>query len=136
MSIDRNILEREVTFRTSRSSGPGGQSVNKTETRVEVLFSLEESVLFNEGQKERIRVKLASRLNNEGTLIIAASDSRSQWANKKVALDRLQELLEAALRVQRPRKIKRPGRAYHEKRLERKNQRSEVKQSRNWKYKG
>lgn len=136
MSIDRNILEREVTFRTSRSSGPGGQSVNKTETRVEVLFVLQDSVLFTERQKERIRTKLASRLNAEGILILAASDSRSQWANKKVAMDRLYELLADALKVQRPRKVKRPGRAYHEKRLERKNQRSEVKQSRNWKFKG
>lgn len=134
MSIDRNILEQEVRFRTSRSSGPGGQSVNKTETRVEVLFEIDASQLFNDDQKVRIRKKLESRLTNDGVLIVAASDHRSQWANKRAAVDRMVWLLEDAIKVTRPRKATKPSKGAMKRRIERKVQRSEIKKSRKWKY--
>ena len=133
MKIDRIALERELSFRTSRSGGPGGQSVNKTETKVEAIFSVKHSSLFTDQQKAQLLEKLSSRITTSGELIVAASDQRSQRANKQFAVDRILELLEKGLEVRKPRKSTKPSRAAIKKRLESKAKRAAVKKGRGWK---
>ena len=114
----------EVEFRTSRSSGPGGQHAQKSETRVEALLEVESSTALTEGQKKRVTAKA-------GPLLRAiAQDERSQLRNKELALERLVEHLRAALYVARPRKPTKPGKAAVERRLENKKRRSQTKRLR------
>jgi ribosome-associated protein len=114
----------EVRFRTSRSSGPGGQHAQKAETRVEALFDVESSAALTETQKRRV----VSRL---GPVIRAiAQDERSQLRNRELALERVVEQLRAALRVERKRVPTKPTAAARERRLEQKRRRSETKRLR------
>jgi ribosome-associated protein len=114
----------EVRFRTSRSSGPGGQHAQKTETRVEALFDVEESAALTDAQKRRV-------LSKAGPVVRAvAQDERSQLRNRELALERLVEQLRAALRVERKRVPTKPTAASRERRLEQKRRRSETKRNR------
>ena len=132
MKLDRVTFESELSFRTSRSSGPGGQAVNKTETKVEALFHIEKSNLLNDDQKQKLRVKLANRINSEDQLAVSASDSRGQLANKESAIVRMIELIEDALKPLKPRKKSKPSKSAIRKRLEAKTKRAEVKKKRGW----
>jgi ribosome-associated protein len=115
---------REVELRFSRSSGPGGQHAQKTETRVEAVFDVEASETLSSGQKARIRERL-------GPVVRAvAQDERSQWRNRELALERLAEALAAALRPRRRRKPTAPTKAARERRLAEKRRRAEVKRLR------
>jgi ribosome-associated protein len=114
----------EVRFRTSRSSGPGGQHAQKSETRVEALFDVESSAALTDTQKRRV----VSRL---GPVVRAiAQDERSQLRNRELALERVVEQLRAALRVERKRVPTKPSAASRERRLEQKRRRSETKRLR------
>jgi ribosome-associated protein len=114
----------EIELRTSRSSGPGGQHAQKTETRVEALFRVEESGTLSPAQKARI-------LERAGPVVRAvAQDERSQARNRELALERLAEKLREALRVRRPRRPTRPSAAAEERRLEEKKRRAETKRLR------
>ena len=114
----------EVRFRTSRSSGPGGQHAQKTETRVEALFDVESSEALTDAQKRRVVAKA-------GPLLRAiAQDERSQLRNRELALERLVDQLRTALRVERKRVATRPTAAARERRLEQKRRRSETKRLR------
>ena len=114
----------DVDFRTSRSSGPGGQHAQKTETRVEALFDVERSEALTDNQKRRV-------LERAGPVLRAvAQDERSQWRNRELATERLVEALREALRVPRPRRPTKPTKSSVEKRLERKRRRSDVKRLR------
>jgi ribosome-associated protein len=114
----------EVELRTSRSSGPGGQHANKTETRVEALFDVEASETLSDAQKRRLVAKL-------GPVVRAvAQDERSQWRNRELALERLAESIRAALRRPRPRRPTKPTKASKERRLESKKRRSQTKRLR------
>jgi ribosome-associated protein len=114
----------EVELRFSRSSGPGGQHANTSETRVEAVFDVEASDALSDAQKRRV-------IDRAGTPIrVVAQDSRSQWRNRELALERLVERLREALRVERPRRPTKPTTAAREKRLEEKRRRSEVKRLR------
>jgi ribosome-associated protein len=114
----------EVEFRFSRSSGPGGQHANTSETRVEALFDVEASRALSAIQKRRVIARL-------GPVVRAiAQDERSQWRNRELALERIAEQLRAGLRVERKRVATRPSAAAREKRLEDKRRRSEVKRLR------
>jgi ribosome-associated protein len=93
----------ELSFRTSRSSGPGGQNVNKLETRVELLFDVAHSVSISDEQRQRIIVALGSRIDGEGVLHISSQRSRSQWENKQTTIDKLVGLLTEALKVRKKR---------------------------------
>lgn len=104
--MNKELLRHEIGFKATRSSGPGGQHVNKTSTRVELSWDLERSTSFSDEEKERLRKNLANKLNKEGQLIIAASPTRSQLKNKQAALAKFFRLLEKALEV--PKKRKRP----------------------------
>ena len=111
-------LTPELVFQTSRSSGPGGQNVNKVESRVEVWFSIGNSVLLSPEQKELMLEKLAPRLNKDGFLHLASQEDRSQLVNKELATQKLYETLEQALHRPKPRKRTKPSKAAVQKRIE------------------
>ena len=114
----------EVNFRTSRSSGPGGQHAQKTETRVEAVFEVERSQALTAAQKRRV-------VNRAGPVLRAiAQDERSQSRNRELALERLVAQLREALRVPRKRRPTKPSKAAVERRLEDKRRRSRVKRLR------
>jgi len=114
----------EVSFRFSRSSGPGGQHAQKSETRVEALFNVESSQALTDTQKRRV-------ISRAGPILRAvAQDERSQLRNRELALDRLVEQLRRALRVQRKRVPTKPSAAARERRLEQKRRRSDTKRLR------
>ncbi len=114
----------EIKLRTSRSSGPGGQHAQKTETRVEAIFDVDASTTLDEAQKARLHSRL-------GPVIRAvAQDERSQSRNRELALERLAATLRAALRTKRPRRPTRPTKAAKERRLAEKRVRSRTKRLR------
>ncbi len=125
-----SIPDQEIRFRTSRSSGPGGQNVNKVNTRVMLHFDVLGSPSLTDEQKSLISKTLRTRINKEGTLYLYAQRSSSQAMNRADLLDKFCRLLQEALA---PRKIRRKTQASRnsiEKRLEQKKQRGRVKQSR------
>lgn len=91
------IADDELTFRTSRSSGPGGQNVNKLNTRVTVLFDVNGSPSLSEDQKRLIAGRLSTRMDRDGILHVVSQQHRSQEANRRAAVDRLQQLLREVL---------------------------------------
>jgi ribosome-associated protein len=114
----------EVELRFSRSSGPGGQHANTSETRVEALFDVEGSAALSENQKRRVLAKAGP------TIRAVAQDERSQWRNRELAVERLVEQLREALRVERKRVPTKPSAAARERRLEGKRRRSQTKRLR------
>jgi ribosome-associated protein len=119
-----SIPRSEIELRFSRSSGPGGQHAQKSDTRVEAVFDVERSVGLTETQKRRV-------VSRAGPVLRAvAQDERSQWRNRELATERLVEELREALRVPRPRHKTKPTKASVEKRLEGKRRRSDVKRLR------
>ncbi len=124
------IPPEELTWRFSRSPGPGGQSVNTADTRVELSYDLAASITLPERQKERALVALAGRLV-DGVITVTAAETRSQLRNRESAAARLAELLtEATAPPPRPRRPTRPTRASVERRLADKQRRAETKRLR------
>lgn len=128
MNID--VLLTELTFKTMRSGGPGGQHVNKTESKVEVSLDLNASKALSNSEKQRLRLKLANRISIDGILSLHCSDSRSQHRNKTIAIDRLIELLQTHLKKSKPRKKTKPSRSAIEKRLKAKKRQTLKKKNR------
>jgi ribosome-associated protein len=120
----------EITFQTSRSSGPGGQNVNKVESRVELRWHLQHSQVLTPIQKELILEKVANQLTAEGYLLVVAQDDRSQLRNKEIALARFHELLQKSLRRPKPRRATRPSAGAVRQRLEGKKRQGEKKANR------
>ncbi|MET3537252.1 alternative ribosome rescue aminoacyl-tRNA hydrolase ArfB [Chryseobacterium limigenitum] len=125
---------KELNFKTSRSSGAGGQNVNKVETAVTVLWKVDESEFFNERQKALIQEKLKNRINLEGLLFLTVSESRTQLMNKNKAIEKIIDIVNKALIVPRTRIATKPSRAKKEKRLDTKKKISEKKENRKFKY--
>jgi ribosome-associated protein len=125
-----SIPDEEVAFTTSRSGGPGGQNVNKLETRVTLRFDLGGSPSLSEGQKALLRQRLATRITKEGVFHVTAQRHRTQAANREAAIERFSELLRENLREEPPRKKTRPSRAAKARRLEEKRRRSQRKRER------
>jgi ribosome-associated protein len=126
MDIDK--LHTELNFRTSRSSGSGGQHVNKVATRVELLFDVDASVFLSPEQKVHIGQKLANRITKEGILLLDNSETRSQHRNKQLVIEQFDELIREALRPKKRRKkVPRARQPDPKKRLEKKRRRSEKK---------
>ncbi len=123
---------RELSFRFSRSGGPGGQHVNRTETRVELLFDVAHAPSLSEGQRARLLGRLGGRLDAEGVLHVVSSATRSQLENRADAIARFQALLRSALRPQKRRLATRPTAASRERRLGSKRQRSSTKAMRRY----
>jgi ribosome-associated protein len=120
----------ELGFRASRSGGPGGQHVNTSSTRVELMWNVEGSPSLTEEQRARLLEKLGNRISGEGLLLLAASGSRSQHRNREEVTERFAEILAAALHVPKKRRKTRPGRAAREARLESKKRRARTKKMR------
>lgn len=124
------IPEAEIVFTFVRSSGPGGQNVNKVSTKAVLRFDVAGSPSLDEQDRLLIRERLASRLTREGVLVLSSDATRSQEDNRRLALLKLQQLLRAALHRQRPRKPTRPSRAAQERRLAAKKARGARKRER------
>ncbi len=127
---DLEIPDEELDFSTSRSSGPGGQNVNKLNTRVTVLFRIDESAVLSPPQRELLHNRLASRINRQGVLRVVSQRHRTQLANRDAAVERLVELLREAL-TEKPERhpVKIPGQA-KKRRLEDKRRRGTLKRER------
>ncbi|HET7274675.1 MAG TPA: alternative ribosome rescue aminoacyl-tRNA hydrolase ArfB [Longimicrobiaceae bacterium] len=124
------IPATELTFRATRSGGPGGQHVNTSSTRVELAWSAGASPNLTDRQRARVMDKLANRINSEGVLLLTEGGSRSQHKNKEAVVERFKELLAEALHIPKPRKRTRPPRASRERRIEAKKHRAEIKRMR------
>jgi len=124
------IPRAELTYRATRSGGPGGQHVNTSSTRVELTWDVGGSPSLSDDQRARIRERLANRINGEGGLLLAASEHRSQHQNREAVTERFVELVRRALVVPKARKKTRPGKAAREARLKAKRHRSEIKKMR------
>lgn len=120
------LIISELQFETSRSSGKGGQHVNKTESRVTAVFDLHNSQVFSDQEKERMGLNLRNRLQN-GVLRVSSQESRSQHRNKDIAIERLIELLDGSMYVPKVRKKKKVTKSQKEARLKNKKQHSEKK---------
>ena len=124
------IPRAELQFRASRAGGPGGQHVNTSSTRVELLWDLSHSTVVSDEQRGRLLTKLAARLDAAGMVRVVASDRRSQSQNRDAAAERLAMLVRQALVVPRKRRPTRPTRASREQRLADKRKRGERKRDR------
>ena len=109
---------KELQFKAVRSSGPGGQHVNKTASKVEVLFDLFSSEGLTGVEKERLKTKLTTRVTIQGILSLQCSESRSQHRNKRICIERLIDLLQENIKVARPRRKTKPSKGAIEKRLQ------------------
>jgi ribosome-associated protein len=124
MAID---VEKEIKFRASRSSGAGGQHVNKVSTKVELMFHVDSSEVLTEEQKAVIRKKLKNRISNDGWLTLSCDETRSQAKNKEIVFDRFMALINEALKPVKKRKLTKPTKTSVEKRLKEKKKKSEKK---------
>ncbi|WP_372947724.1 alternative ribosome rescue aminoacyl-tRNA hydrolase ArfB [Mariniphaga sp.] len=128
-SIKEQLLA-EVQFSASRSGGPGGQNVNKVNTKIELRFPVQESAVLDELQKQLILLKLKNRINNENELLVTSSVERTQWKNKEKATRKFFELVEKSLTKPRKRKKTQPTAASKLKRIENKKKLGQKKQLR------
>ena len=125
-----SIPRHELTFETSTSSGPGGQHVNRSRTRVTLLFDVQASTVLTADQKCRVRQKLATRIDREGRVRVRCGRHRSQAMNREETIRRLSELIRKALRRERRRVATRPSGAERKRRLKDKRKRADIKRGR------
>ena len=128
------IPSKELKWRFSRSSGPGGQKVNKTNTRVEIIFNIEESKVLNDYQKKVLTKKLKTKLVNN-CICLTVQDERNQLLNRQLAIVRISSLIKNALKnLSKVRKATKPSKASQKRRLESKKKRGELKKIRQRQY--
>lgn len=136
IEVTRNnyIRKEELTFRASRSAGPGGQNVNKVNTRITLLFDVTASRSLSDRQKQLILSRLSTRIDKNGLLHVASQKFRTQKANRNAATEKFKKLLAAALKTRPKRKKTRIPFAAKQKRLEDKRKRSQLKKLRSQKH--
>lgn len=128
------IPSRELKWRFSRSSGPGGQKVNKTNTRVEIIFNIEESKVLNDYQKKVLTIKLKNKLANN-CICLAVQEERNQLLNRQIAIIRISSVIRNSLKnSSKIRKATKPSKASQNRRLDSKKKRGELKKNRQRKY--
>ena len=128
--MEKEILLKELTFKAVRSSGAGGQNVNKVASKVVLYFDLTHSKGLSVVEKERLQVKLASKLSQDNLIIITCEKDRSQFKNRVFAEKKLIKCLEDGLKIPKVRQITKTPRSVHEKRLHAKKVMSVLKQNR------
>ena len=136
MELNQNVLLRELSFKTSKSSGKGGQHVNKVSSKVLLIWDLLESAAFNAEQKDILIGNLTNRLTKDFKLLLASSQDRSQLRNKKIVTARFFEILQEALLTDKPRQATKIPKTKILQRLDRKKRLSNKKTDRSWTYKG
>lgn len=133
--MNKEILLKELSDKAVRSSGAGGQHVNKVATKIELVFNVPKSEGLTEIEKEKIYLKLANRLTKDNVLLFQCDESRSQHKNKELVIIRFFEQIEKALKVPKKRKATKPSKSSIEKRLKSKKKAAEKKLNRakpNW----
>ena len=130
MNFNKADLQKETFYKASRSGGKGGQNVNKVSSKVELLFSINNSTLFNDEEKELLNEKLQTRFNKDGFVQVICDEERSQYLNKEKALERLSLLLTKALHKPKIRKVTKVSKAAKAARLEKKRLNAVKKESR------
>ncbi|MBA2421743.1 MAG: aminoacyl-tRNA hydrolase [Chitinophagales bacterium] len=128
------LLHDELKFKAVRSGGKGGQHVNKVSSKIELYFDVKRSLQLNEEQKEIIIKKLSNRMNSEGVLLLESQETRSQYRNKEIAIEKFDELIRQALLKKKKRIKSKPSAAVAARRLEGKKKISEKKQMRSKKF--
>ena len=123
-------LSTELSYRTSRSSGAGGQNVNKVATRVEVLFNVDASSILTDEEKALLRTKIATRIDTTGVLHMTCQETRSQLKNKEIVTNRFHQLIEKALKKDKVRKPSKTPKGVIQARRDSKKANSEKKQTR------
>ncbi|MGZ3776738.1 MAG: alternative ribosome rescue aminoacyl-tRNA hydrolase ArfB [Mucilaginibacter sp.] len=130
MNFTKADLQKEVIYKTSRSGGKGGQNVNKVSSKVELLFNIEQSMLFSDDEKQLLQQKLVSRFNKDGFVQVMSEEERSQYMNKEKALEKLLVILTKALHQPKKRKATKPTKAMKAARLANKKLQSAKKENR------
>lgn len=130
MNFNKADLQKETSYKTSRSGGKGGQNVNKVSSKVELLFSIGSSALFNDEGKLLLTEKLQNRLNKDGYVQVICDEERSQYLNKEKAIERLISLLTRALQKPKVRKPTKVSKAVKAARLDSKKMQSVKKENR------
>jgi ribosome-associated protein len=130
MNFTKAELQKETTYKASRSGGKGGQNVNKVSSKVELLFSVDNSALFTDEEKLLLNEKLQSRFNRDGLVQVICDEERSQYLNKEKAIERLMLLLTRALHKPKVRKASKVSKAAKAARLETKKINSTKKENR------
>ncbi len=132
--MDLHMLKEEIeakgTFSFSRSSGPGGQNVNKVNSKVLLTLNIDSLTCINDEQRSRIRERLKNRMNSSGELYLQIQEERSQLQNRERAVRRMADLIETAMKRQVKRRATRPSKAAHKRRLDKKKIQSRKKSSR------
>jgi len=128
--METDNITKELQFKAVRSSGPGGQNVNKVASKVVLTFNVTASKALNEEEKALLAVKLAPRLTSENLLMLTCDEDRSQLKNKEIVTKRFLELIKASLLVPKKRKATRVPRSVIEKRIKAKRNLSEIKRNR------
>jgi ribosome-associated protein len=126
--VTSSLLTSELEFSNSRSSGPGGQNVNKVETKVTLKFNVQDSLILTDEEKAIILSKLATRITTEGVLVLTAQEKRSQLQNKEAVVVKFDELIIKAFFKPKARKKTKPSKAAKQKRVNQKKQHSQKKQ--------
>ncbi|MCX7023199.1 MAG: alternative ribosome rescue aminoacyl-tRNA hydrolase ArfB [Spirochaetes bacterium] len=129
-TLVRTSVEAKADFEFSRSGGPGGQNVNKVNTRVTIRVSLQDLDGLSDAERARVAEKLESRIA-AGRIAVSVSEERTQEANRRRAVDRIETLVIAAARIPKRRKATKPSRASKERRLAEKRSKSAIKRGRN-----